>query len=626
MLMLFFLLLTISTTITAGQSLRNGRSNRFHCGCWSCTDEIWNALATDAVSGNSHSCGARIEWIQQHQHVSEQEACRVVAGQEFNLGPCGPYCDPDKCQRMNSNTHLSNGAVVIIPPETTTSTSETTPETTTPPASFHCGCPKCTDSVWNRMTSVYTCGERITWLVKHDKDTPTEEAACIKVAHTQFPDICGTECDPTVCHATSSDTEVVKQPPPSPPSVPSPPSDNDSNSFHCGCRECTDDIYNTIALDYNDAESNYTCGQRIEWLANKIGSMERACKQVSQVEFPGVCGPACHPERCDGRSWPLQTTQPTIAPASNKPLLQPSTHLYCFPPHSQRTRYEGVWGAYTMQVKESNTQGAPKFCGPHNNYFATENVEYNSNSLKLMYQYLPSKQAWAASEVRLVPSAPSKFFGYGTYSFRIQSIQIRNINTNGIISNTLPPSLILGLFTWDDTEDYAKHENYNHEVDFELSRWGDARNVFDGQFLVQPPQRPQLYRFRTGNTEGMANTYQWTWNPGHITWAATSKDSSTGETVVIANHSYTTAENMRMGVPDYVQCLNKGYRNMEIRMNLWNMHGSTVSPMEMSKNERVEVTVDEFQYIPSSKEYMERGSFCTKHCQCQDKCIEGVCV
>jgi len=75
----------------------------------------------------------------------------------------------------------------------------------------------------------------------------------------------------------------------------------------CGCQDCTVEKWNTYAGDY-------TCGSRIESLLltypNDYPSDEDACRQVSHIEFPSICGPYCDPDLCD------QNISPTKAPKS----------------------------------------------------------------------------------------------------------------------------------------------------------------------------------------------------------------------------------------------------------------------------------------------------------------------
>ena len=66
----------------------------------------------------------------------------------------------------------------------------------------------------------------------------------------------------------------------------------------CGCRECTEDILETMA-------GAYTCGARISWLqTSEGGSMteEEACTRIGNVEFDTVCGPMCDPTRCTSQA------------------------------------------------------------------------------------------------------------------------------------------------------------------------------------------------------------------------------------------------------------------------------------------------------------------------------------
>ncbi len=46
----------------------------------------------------------------------------------------------------------------------------------------------------------------------------------------------------------------------------------------------------------------------------------------------------------------------------------------------------------------------------------------------------------------------SQLFTYGTYSFHIMSVKVMNGDDGTILSTALPKELVLGLFTWDDTE------------------------------------------------------------------------------------------------------------------------------------------------------------------------------
>ncbi|CAJ1930817.1 unnamed protein product [Cylindrotheca closterium] len=66
-----------------------------------------------------------------------------------------------------------------------------------------------------------------------------------------------------------------------------------TNEFYCGCTTCTSDVYNADA-------SGHSCGARMEWLVSHgyaTNDLE-ACGIVSD-EFPSICGPKCHPTKCE---------------------------------------------------------------------------------------------------------------------------------------------------------------------------------------------------------------------------------------------------------------------------------------------------------------------------------------
>ena len=80
--------------------LPSPESTPSHCGCTKCDDIIWNTPASD--SGGDFTCGERITWLQTSEggSLSETEACTKVAGVEFYAGPCGPSCDPARCNSV----------------------------------------------------------------------------------------------------------------------------------------------------------------------------------------------------------------------------------------------------------------------------------------------------------------------------------------------------------------------------------------------------------------------------------------------------------------------------------------------------------------------------------------------
>lgn len=383
-------------------------------------------------------------------------------------------------------------------------------------------------------------------------------------------------------------------------------------TYHCGCLGCGDSAWNTQAPA--GAGAQFTCGSRIQYLESGGMSHLDACRQIAATELPTECS-VCNPDSCSGAGPFLRTPAPSPTPPlvpAPTPPLDPSTPLYCYPDYNSRTRWTNVWGQYQVEVKQDMAGGV---CGPGNNKFTSNTVSLaNANELTLQYKKVGA--TWEASEVRVLLPQNLMPFSYGTYKFSIKSVSTIDSSTGRVLAPNLSEDLVLGLFTWDDTEDYASHENYNHEVDIEISRWGDPNNA-DAQFVVQPPEDPHYHRFFTGagNTYSPGGkTYEFTWNPTSISWL-----SSGGET-----HSYTTKQALESNLPDYVQCLPA---NMEVRLNIWNKNGP-VAPAGMADTHIAQVVVDGFTFTPSHAGGVANGETCSKDCQCLAplRCINNKCA
>jgi hypothetical protein len=68
------------------------------CGCSTCTEEVLN---TDA---GGFSCGARIDWMVDSMSYIVEDACNLVAGEEF---PFGMYCIVLYCTAWMMNMLLA---------------------------------------------------------------------------------------------------------------------------------------------------------------------------------------------------------------------------------------------------------------------------------------------------------------------------------------------------------------------------------------------------------------------------------------------------------------------------------------------------------------------------------------
>lgn len=74
------------------------------CGCQSCTQQVLAYLA------DGYSCGSRIDWVVSNMGYTENNACKLVGGEEYSSN-CGD-CDPNNC---NNPSPTDSPAEVVNP-------------------------------------------------------------------------------------------------------------------------------------------------------------------------------------------------------------------------------------------------------------------------------------------------------------------------------------------------------------------------------------------------------------------------------------------------------------------------------------------------------------------------------
>jgi hypothetical protein len=224
--------------------------------------------------------------------------------------------------------------------------------------------------------------------------------------------------------------------------------------LHCGCFECDEDVWSRPAKDLVTGEE-HTCGDRIEYLMTELAySEEDACSTIAGEDFPKICGRSCNPYRCDGRFSPPPSSFSSVEKAPDfqqdvADVVTFDTPLYCYPSPDRRMQWTNVFGNYIIQAKEDVVP-----CGPGNNHFSSSTVSVRNDKLKLQFRKQHGK--WTGSEVRLILPAGERPFSYGRYSFSVERVTVRNATSGNLVSKQLPPSLVLGMFTWDSTDDYVR--------------------------------------------------------------------------------------------------------------------------------------------------------------------------
>lgn len=140
----------------------------------------------------------------------------------------------------------------------------------------------------------------------------------------------------------------------------------------------------------------------------------------------------------------------------------------------------------TWQVKSSATPVGP---GP-NRFDGSERSVWVDGDGRLHLRITRVGSSWHSAEV--IGTTP---IGPGTYTWTLDSPV-----------DALDPSVVLGLFTYSD--DPASN---HREIDIEFSRFHDRGNPINGQFAVQPHERPgNVAQFRQDPIRGSVMSFTWT--------------------------------------------------------------------------------------------------------------------
>jgi hypothetical protein len=208
-----------------------------------------------------------------------------------------------------------------------------------------------------------------------------------------------------------------------------------------------------------------------------------------------------------------------------------------------------TWSGGSWQVKTSNAA-----VGPGPNIFAKANVNVDASGFLHLRIAKDASNRWTTAEV-IGPTS----HGYGTYSFVVATPL-----------DALDRNVVLGLFTWSDRPQQA-----HREIDFEAARWGSATDPTNGQFVVQPYDKPDhLARFTLSSA--VQTLQQFTWRAGEVTFLSRRLD--TGATV--ASYTYRGADVPKPG-------------DERVRLNLWLFEGAGPSD-----GQPVEVVVESFTFVP----------------------------
>lgn len=193
--------------------------------------------------------------------------------------------------------------------------------------------------------------------------------------------------------------------------------------------------------------------------------------------------------------------------------------------------------------------------GGTNNLYDPSNA-WTDASGALHLQITRKAGRWSCAEIAL-----HRGLGYGTYAVAVRD------------TSHLEPAAVFSMFTF---EDWRGDEHYR-EMDVEVSRWGDAANKNNAQYVIQPFYIPgNVFAFRAPSG---ALTYAMRWESGRASFKALRGTFPGTRARVISEHEFTS------GVPSPGQA--------RIRLILY-LVPSDKNPLEKP----TEVVVEKFEYLP----------------------------
>jgi hypothetical protein len=150
------------------------------------------------------------------------------------------------------------------------------------------------------------------------------------------------------------------------------------------------------------------------------------------------------------------------------------------------------FSGYDWSIKDScNSSVGP---GPNMFSASASNVWVDARG-SLHLRITHTNAQWQCAEI-----VSQRSLGYGTYRFHI----------DGPV-DALDLNAVLGLFTWSDDPAYA-----HRELDVELSRWSDAMDTNNAQYVVQPWDATG-HRVRFQVPAGLTNTtFSFTWTTNEV--------------------------------------------------------------------------------------------------------------
>ncbi|HMF78450.1 MAG TPA: glycoside hydrolase family 16 protein [Bryobacteraceae bacterium] len=189
-----------------------------------------------------------------------------------------------------------------------------------------------------------------------------------------------------------------------------------------------------------------------------------------------------------------------------------------------------------------------------NNLYDAKNAWIDEEGALHLRTYKSSSK-WSCAEIALTRS-----LGYGTYSFVVRD------------TSRMQPSTVLDMFTYD----YSGHDQNYHEMNIEISRWGDPASK-NAQYVVQPYyEAANVARFETPSG---VHRHSLHWESGRALFRTVAREPKSGRVQPISSREFT------MGIPS------PGIESIRVSLYAFG-HG------KVPLNAGDEVVIEKFEYLP----------------------------
>jgi hypothetical protein len=203
------------------------------------------------------------------------------------------------------------------------------------------------------------------------------------------------------------------------------------------------------------------------------------------------------------------------------------------------------WGVRTIASDKGGT----------NNLYEPENA-WTDASGALHMQIKRKSGRWSCAEIFL-----NRVLGYGTYSVTVAD------------TSHLEPASVFSMFTF---EEWGGEQHYR-EMDIEVSRWGDAANKNNAQYVIQPFFIPgNLFAFAAPSG---TLTYVMRWESGHANFTTFRGRSTDAGAQVVSEHEFSS------GIPT------PGEAKPRL---IFYVVASDKNPLQKPS----EVVIEKFEYLP----------------------------